>query len=88
MSTELLTSNDYTVRILSRSGDVGADGAAILSVLYSEGLDSDTAKWTRNDTKAVESKLSDTFGGKWRVGGWDAGDHPTQLEQIATARRV
>ena len=78
-----MTIKAYTIRTLN-PGTV----TAIVSVLYAEGVDSDNAPSWRGDD-AVEAHLSDELGGEWMIAGeWDAGDHPTRLEMVATWQRV
>ena len=77
------TTTAYTIRTLN-----SGTGTATVSVLYAEGVDSDNAPSWRDDD-AVEAHLSDELGGEWMVAGtWDAGDHPTRLESVATWQRV
>ncbi len=78
-----------TTLSLIEAHTLGTDGStATVSVLYAEGVDSDSApSW--DDDDAVEAHLSAELGGEWMLAGeWDAGDHPTRLEAVSTWRRV
>ena len=76
----------YEIRTLSDTTDT----SVAVSVLYAEHLDSDTApSWGDADDAAVAAYLAAELGGTWtRPGEWDAGDHPTRLEAIATWERT
>jgi chitodextrinase len=78
-----------TTLSLIEAHTLGTDGStATVSVLYAEGVDSDSApSW--DDDDAVEAHLSAELGGEWMLAGeWDAGDHPTRLGAVSTWRRV
>jgi hypothetical protein len=79
----MITTTAYTIRTIN-SGAV----TATVSVIYADGIDSDTAPSWRDDAD-VEAHLADELGGEWTPAGeWDAGDHPTRLEMVATWQRV
>jgi hypothetical protein len=80
--TTILSTPDYTVSTLSA---VDNDTVS-LSIVWDAQYDSDTAPRVSNT--AIAEALASEFGGSWKIGGWDAGDAPGQLEGVATARRT